>query len=75
MAPLSLASASPSATWPWPPEGGIGRFADEIVRAGYEYSKELIRIPWDGPVDFALLDRIIAFNILDKAECTTFWRR
>jgi hypothetical protein len=53
----------------------IDRFADEIVRSGYDHSKELIRIPWDQPVDLALLERIIAFNIADKADCSTFWRR
>jgi hypothetical protein len=53
----------------------IDRFADEIVRSGYDHSKELIRIAWDQPVDLALLERIIAFNIADKADCSTFWRK
>ncbi|MCG6581884.1 iron chaperone, partial [Acinetobacter baumannii] len=26
------------------------------------------------PVDFSLLERMIEFNMLDKANCTTFWR-
>lgn len=58
-----------------PEQAGILRFSNEIVQAGYTHSKELIRIPWDGPVDFALLERIISFNISDKAACTTFWRK
>ena len=58
-----------------PEKAGILRFSDEIVQAGYEHSKELIRIRWDNPVDFSLLEKIIAYNILDKAECTTFWRK
>lgn len=58
-----------------PEKAGIHHFSDEIVQAGYEYSKELIRIPWDSPVDYSLLKRIIEFNILDKAECSTFWRK
>lgn len=53
----------------------IGRFSDEIVRSGYQHSKELIRIPWDRPVDLSLLERIIAYNIADKANCSTFWRK
>jgi uncharacterized protein YdhG (YjbR/CyaY superfamily) len=53
----------------------VERFSDEIRQAGYDHSKMLIRIPWDGPVDFALLERIIAFNIEDKADCATFWRK
>jgi uncharacterized protein len=58
-----------------PERAGINHFSDEIVRANYNHSKELVRIPWDSPVDFPLLEKMIAFNILDKAECTTFWRK
>ena len=58
-----------------PERAGIIRFSDEIVQAGYEHSSELVRIPWDGPAAFSLLEEIIAFNISDKADCTTFWRK
>lgn len=53
----------------------IERFSDDIVQAGYDYTKQLIRIRWDRTVDFSLLENIIAFNIADKAECTSFWRK
>lgn len=53
----------------------INHFSDEIVEAGYAYSKELIRIPWDSQVEYSLLEKIIEFNLLDKAECSTFWRK
>jgi fumarate hydratase subunit beta len=58
-----------------PERAGIDHFSDEIVNAGYDHSKQLVRIPWDDPVDFSLIGKIIEFNILDKAECTTFWRK
>ncbi|QDP41089.1 iron chaperone [Radiobacillus deserti] len=58
-----------------PEREGIIQFSDAIVQAGYEHSKMLIRFPWDKPVDFSLLEKIIEFNILDKAECSTFWRK
>lgn len=58
-----------------PERAGIIRFSDEIVQAGYNHSKELVRIPWDSPVDLVLLEKMIQFNILDKAECSTFWRK
>ena len=58
-----------------PERAGIDRFSDEIMRAGYSHSKELIRIPWNKPVDYALLENIIEFNIADKADCKTFWRK
>ncbi|MEH7238709.1 iron chaperone [Bacillus sp. JJ1562] len=47
----------------------------EIVKAGYDYTKGMIRIPWKDPVDYALLGKMIDFNISDKVDCTTFWRK
>ena len=58
-----------------PEQAGMVRFADEIAKAGYDQTKEIFRIPWDRPVDYALLEKMIAFNIMDKADCTTFWRK
>ena len=58
-----------------PEKAGILQFSDEIVEAGYDHTKELIRIKWSQPLDFSLLERIIAFNITDKADCSTFWRK
>lgn len=57
-----------------PERVGIDRFLDDIVQAGYDHTKELVRIKWDSPIDFTLLENMIEFNILDKADCTTFWR-
>lgn len=58
-----------------PERAGIVRFSDEIIQAGYDHTLMLMRIRWDKPVDFSLLERIIEFNILDKADCSTFWRK
>ncbi|NMC57013.1 MAG: iron chaperone [Eubacteriaceae bacterium] len=58
-----------------PEKAGINHFSDEIIRAGYNHSNELVRISWDNSVDFSLLEKMIEFNILDKAECKTFWRK
>ncbi|MCT8136973.1 iron chaperone [Anaerobacillus sp. CMMVII] len=53
----------------------ITHVEDDIVKAGYDYTKELIRIPWNGSVDYSLLEKMIEFNIWDKANCSTFWRK
>lgn len=53
----------------------LDKFSDEIESAGYDMTKGLFRIGWDSPVDYELLERIISFNISDKAECQTFWRK
>lgn len=58
-----------------PEEKTMNQFADEIDKAGYSRTKGLFRIRWNDPVDYDLLKKIIDFNIQDKAECTTFWRK
>ncbi|MEH7462342.1 iron chaperone [Bacillus thuringiensis] len=57
-----------------PEEVGIAHFADDIAQAGYSATKGLFRIPWNEPVNYELLEKMIEFNILDKADCATFWR-
>ena len=58
-----------------PEKAGIDHFSDEIRQAGYEHSKMLMRLPWDRPVDFSLLEKMIEFNMADKAGSKLFWRK
>lgn len=58
-----------------PENPAIHTFSNAIKQAGYEHTKELIRIPWESPVNYALLQGIIEFNIKDKENTTTFWRK
>ncbi|WOO37789.1 iron chaperone [Anaerocolumna sp. AGMB13020] len=58
-----------------PEEAAITKFMPEIEEAGYSCTKGLIRITWENDVDYGLLEKIIEFNIQDKAESTTFWRK
>ena len=58
-----------------PEKEGIDRFSDEIMKAGYNHTKQLLRIEWTKDVDYALLGKIINFNISEKANCKTFWRK
>jgi len=58
-----------------PERAGILHFTDAIAKAGFSQTKELICFPWDRPIDYALLQEIIAYNIADKADCYTFWRK
>lgn len=53
----------------------INRFLDDISQVGYSHTKELIRIKWDDPIDYAFLEKIINFNIIDKLDCQSFWRK
>jgi uncharacterized protein YdhG (YjbR/CyaY superfamily) len=47
-------------------------FTDEIVQADYSASSRLFRIQWTEIVNYKLLDKIIEFNIKDKAENSNF---
>ncbi|WFR61301.1 iron chaperone [Paenibacillus amylolyticus] len=58
-----------------PEKAGINRFSEEITQAGYDHTKELVRMKWKQEIDYSLLERMIEFNIKDKAECSTFWRK
>ena len=58
-----------------PEKAGINRFSEEITQAGYDHTKELVRMKWKQEINFSLLERMIEFNIADKAECSTFWRQ
>ncbi len=58
-----------------PERAGIIHFSDEIIKAGYEHSKELVRFPWDKPIDYSLLQKMIEFNISDKSNLKAFWRK
>ncbi len=53
----------------------IERFTNDIKESGYDHTNQLIRMKWDSPVDYSLLEKLIEFNIADKADCTTFWRK
>lgn len=58
-----------------PEKAGMDHFLDEIKAAGHDHTALLIRFKWNTPMDFDLLRKLIQFNIEDKADCTTFWRK
>ncbi|GLF82364.1 MULTISPECIES: iron chaperone [Bacillus] len=58
-----------------PEAKGIDQFSADIVQAGYDHGKNLFRMKESLPVDYPLLKKIIEFNIEDKADCSTFWRK
>lgn len=58
-----------------PEREGMRYFEEDIRQAGYDQTRFLFRIPWDQPVDYALLERIIRYNMREKADCPTFWRK
>lgn len=57
-----------------PEVAGMKKFSDEIKAAGYSQTDNIFRIGWDQPVEYELLGKTIDFNLIDKADATTFWR-
>lgn len=50
-------------------------FEDEIKASGLSHGSMIIRSPWDKPFNFELLGKMIDYNIKDKKDTTTFWRK
>ncbi|WP_211652893.1 iron chaperone [Planococcus alpniumensis] len=57
-----------------PEKAAIDRFEQDIKAGGHSSTEQLIRMSWDRPVDYALLGKLIEFNIEDKADYDKFWR-
>ena len=54
---------------------GMKIFSEDIAKSGYTQTINLFRIKWDMAVDYGLLARIIQFNMDDKKDCKTFWKK
>lgn len=49
-------------------------FQDRIKAAGYQTTKELVKIKWSESVDLQLIFDMVRYNIQDKEDLTSFWR-
>lgn len=50
-------------------------YRNKIEELGYETTQQLIKIKWNQEIKYDLLKELIQFNIDDKQECTTFFRK
>lgn len=53
----------------------LDKFSKDIEKAGYSQSLMLFYINWDQKTNYDLLKKMIEFNIQDKKDCLTFWRK
>lgn len=58
-----------------PEQAGISHFASEFEKEGLSYTSMIVRFPWHKPVNYELIAKMIEFNLEDKKDCTTFWRK
>ncbi len=58
------------------PEGKtIDVFKEKISACGYDYGKMIIKFPWKEEVNYGLIKKMVEYNIVDKADVKTFWRK
>ncbi|WP_125713888.1 iron chaperone [Companilactobacillus kedongensis] len=58
------------------PEGlAMEQFNKDFEQNNYSFGKKMFRIQFDQEVNYDLLKKIIEFNIEDKKDCTSFWRK
>jgi hypothetical protein len=50
-------------------------FKDRIIDAGYSHGKMIFRISFNQAIDYNLLKDMIEYNIKDKKDIKTFWRK
>ena len=50
-------------------------FESELAQRKIDRTKELMRFFWDKPIDFELLKMMIEYNIAEKVDCESFWRK
>lgn len=58
-----------------PELAGIVHFSEDIKKAGFDHTMMLMKFPWNKTIDYELLGKMIDYNIADKADCQTFWRK
>ncbi len=58
-----------------PEDYSVALFLDDIEKSGYEHTKGIVKIKWTEEIDYLLLRKIIQFNIADKTNCKTFFRK
>lgn len=58
-----------------PEQDALNHFNEDIKKAEYTSTQNLFRIKWNQVVDYSLLKNIIEYNISQKTNCNSFWRR
>lgn len=56
-----------------PEHVALEKFKDDFKKAGYTQTKMLVQIPHHKEVDYALIERVISFNIEYKKDWDKFW--
>ncbi|MGM0175368.1 iron chaperone [Enterococcus sp. DIV0800] len=52
----------------------LNKFLKDVEKSEYSHTDNIFRIDWEQPINFALLEKMISFNITDKKDYEKFWR-
>lgn len=52
----------------------IKKFKASIEETGLSYTDNIIRVKWEDPIPYELIQTLIDYNIEDKIDHTKFWR-
>ncbi len=58
-----------------PEKAALRKFEGTITETGYDLLRETFKIKRSQPVNYELIDDMISFNIEDKKDIETFWRK
>ena len=58
-----------------PEQAGIIHLTDEIEKEGLSYTSMIVRFPWNKTINYELISKMIEFNLEDKKDYETFWRK
>ncbi|MCU7556939.1 DUF1801 domain-containing protein [Macrococcus capreoli] len=50
-------------------------FKEKIAEAGYDQTAGLFKVKWHQEIPYELLHEMITYNIEDKRDINTFWRK
>lgn len=50
------------------------KFRTIIEETGLSHTDNIIRIKWEDPIPYALMETLIEYNMEDKMNHTNFWR-
>jgi uncharacterized protein YdhG (YjbR/CyaY superfamily) len=50
-------------------------FSSKINEAGHKTTKMLMQISNESDISYEIIGEMVAYNMLDKSDCETFWRK
>lgn len=56
-------------------KAGIRQFEEAFKKNGYDYTESIYKVKWTDDMNYDLLKEVIDFQVEDKKNLTTYWRK